>query len=638
MLTFNAPLKTSLVPTRALGGSTPTFTRATTAYVQDHEGILRLCKSGEARFHGARRVRNYLQSSFVQASGVAGWSVYAGSTYSVTTGIDDPRGGTDARRVTLLTGAPTSGFLAVVSGSPVYANGESGVSSAWFRAPSGALNIQLYSQGTDNVRTELTIDDTWRRYASTPADESGKSLYWIVGFVDGAGGILDVFEPQLEKVSGQSNQAPAEYVSSGVLSAPYHGAGVDGVRYFDTENGNSVVSNVVTEATGAAIADDTLKGYLSEGQRTNRCLYSEDFTNAAWVKTNCTISADSIAAPNGATTADTLTATAGNATMIQDLGVVASASKAGGVWLKRKTGSGNIQLTMDNGTGWTTVAVTGTWTRFSKIQTLADEDFGIRIVTSGDEIYVWGGQVETGIATAYIGTYIPTTAAAVTKNPDYLTFPVASNLNDALATIAADTCWFVRDQGNNIVGGPGCGCYVQGGNVSGLYDAVTDTVGTHPESTGTLVKVAFSFSGVVCHVYMNGLSDTGVFDGTLVNAATMYIGVNVLWPDTNTLRNVRIWDEVLPIGPTGFPIQPVLGGMMSSLYASRFKNADSITPHDTNRADYDALSVGADGNVQVDTEDGSTVVIYMAAGVIYPIKVIRVYSTNTAATSIVGYR
>src|SRR5688500_10326641 len=55
---FFAPLTHSLIPLR---GGTPTFTRATVAYVQDHEGILRAVKSGEARFTGARRVENLFQ-------------------------------------------------------------------------------------------------------------------------------------------------------------------------------------------------------------------------------------------------------------------------------------------------------------------------------------------------------------------------------------------------------------------------------------------------------------------------------------------------------------------------------------------------------------------------------------------------
>ena len=71
----------------------------------------------------------------------------------------------------------------------------------------------------------------------------------------------------MEPVSGQSNQAPAEYVSVGVVAGPlYHGAAVDGVQYFTTTNGNSVTANVVTEAPGTAISSSVLLGYLADIQ------------------------------------------------------------------------------------------------------------------------------------------------------------------------------------------------------------------------------------------------------------------------------------------------------------------------------------------------------------------------------------
>ena len=60
MKTFDLPLRTSIVPAYAAGSATPTFTRATTATVVDHEGVLRYCRPGEARFWGARRVENLL--------------------------------------------------------------------------------------------------------------------------------------------------------------------------------------------------------------------------------------------------------------------------------------------------------------------------------------------------------------------------------------------------------------------------------------------------------------------------------------------------------------------------------------------------------------------------------------------------
>jgi hypothetical protein len=53
--------------------------------------------------------------------------------------------------------------------------------------------------------------------------------------------------------------------------------------------------------TGAAL------GVLVEEARTNLLTYSEQFDNAAWTKNFCTITANAIAAPDGATTADLLT-------------------------------------------------------------------------------------------------------------------------------------------------------------------------------------------------------------------------------------------------------------------------------------------------------------------------------------------
>lgn len=63
-LSFASPLLISLVPTLSAGSATPTFTRATTAYVLGYgptdnaaDGLkLIQCASGEARFTGARRI------------------------------------------------------------------------------------------------------------------------------------------------------------------------------------------------------------------------------------------------------------------------------------------------------------------------------------------------------------------------------------------------------------------------------------------------------------------------------------------------------------------------------------------------------------------------------------------------------
>jgi hypothetical protein len=171
--------------------------------------------------------------------------------------------------------------------------------------------------------------------------------------------------------------------------------------------------------------------------RTNRCLHSEDFGNAAWVKTDVTVATNQTIAPDGTLTADQLTASAGNGTVIQDLGAVASAAKTGSLYLKRYTGTGNIEITLNGGSTWTAVTLTNTWTRFNLTATLADEDFGIRIVTSGDSIFAWGGMVETG---GFMTPYIPTVASQVTRLAD-----------SAVMTGVNFSSWYGGDRGTLFV-------------------------------------------------------------------------------------------------------------------------------------------------------------------------------------------
>ena len=55
---FSAPLRASLL--LAVGAGLPSYGRAAAGHVADHEGVLRACLGNEARFVGARRVRNLL--------------------------------------------------------------------------------------------------------------------------------------------------------------------------------------------------------------------------------------------------------------------------------------------------------------------------------------------------------------------------------------------------------------------------------------------------------------------------------------------------------------------------------------------------------------------------------------------------
>jgi len=61
------------------------------------------------------------------------------------------------------------------------------------------------------------------------------------------------------------------------------------------------------------------QGIIIEPERTNTFLYSEDFSNAAWTKTNCSVTSNSVVAPDGTTTGDTITASTTNGAITQTI-------------------------------------------------------------------------------------------------------------------------------------------------------------------------------------------------------------------------------------------------------------------------------------------------------------------------------
>ncbi len=157
------------------------------------------------------------------------------------------------------------------------------------------------------------------------------------------------------------------------------------------------------------------QGILIEEQRTNLALRSDDLTNASWTKSNMTTAATSTGPDGQANTATRCTATAGNATATQAI-TSASAARVTSMYVKRITGTGNIDMTQDNGSTWSTVTTSGSWTRVSvAAQTLTNPTVGIRIVTSGDAIDVAFFSHEVG---SFITSPIRTAGATVTRAAD----------------------------------------------------------------------------------------------------------------------------------------------------------------------------------------------------------------------------
>lgn len=288
-------LTSSLALSRGVGS--PTFTRNTTATVTDFEGVIRQAKSGEARLEGARRVENLL--SYSQEFDNAAW--LKNNATVTANAATAPDGTMTADKLVEGTGSiyhsvnqsPTLAASTVYTKSVYAKAAERSWISLLFRTPDGLYHSGFFdlSSGTAGSTANATaaiqnVGNGWYRCAITATSPgagstlnseniqlaTGNNERTYTG--DGTSGIY-IWGAQMENVMEQSVQTAGEYVSTNVLtSAPYHGANVDGVKYF------------TTKLDGSAIPDATLKGYLAEGQRTNYLLNS-----ATLVTQNVTVTA-----------------------------------------------------------------------------------------------------------------------------------------------------------------------------------------------------------------------------------------------------------------------------------------------------------------------------------------------------------
>jgi hypothetical protein len=181
------------------------------------------------------------------------------------------------------------------------------------------------------------------------------------------------------------------------------------------------------------------KGLLIEEQRINLIRYSEDFGNAVWAGSyagRVTIATDTFTAPDGTLTADTITSTANNTARVQQtITVTAGVTYTFSLWIRRKTGTGVIRIGTNHEVA--TIDVTNqisstSWTRVShsnipRVSTNGPAYTVIQMNTLGDEIYVWGAQLEAG---AFLTSYIPNLATGTTtRNADVATM-TGTNFSD----------------------------------------------------------------------------------------------------------------------------------------------------------------------------------------------------------------
>jgi hypothetical protein len=222
--------------------------------------------------------------------------------------------------------------------------------------------------------------------------------------------------------------------------------------YFDA---NGVLQ---TAASGVARFDHnptTLQslGLLIEEQRTNLLTYSAEFDNAAWGKSDTTVTANAVVALDGTLTGDLIIPSSTSAT---DHAITQATSIASGVPVVVSVfakaagynflfirgfglgGSGGARFNLSTGTvtgvtNYTSASITAVgngWYRCVAIGTTAISSGGVFFNVSDTDTFqawsgngssgiaLWGAQVESGTGITFPTSYIPTVAATVTRNAD----------------------------------------------------------------------------------------------------------------------------------------------------------------------------------------------------------------------------
>lgn len=312
----------------------------------------------------------------------------------------------------------------------------------------------------------------------------------------------------------------------------------------------------------------TARGLLIEGSAINLLNWSESFatsggTNNNWADTSITRNSTNNTDPASGTTALRVTASAGNGTIISTAAMGTSAERTFSIWLRRVSGTGNIQYTLDNGSTYTTQAITSSWVRYTFAATTAAQRVGIRIVTSGDSIELWGAQLEAGSGAS---SYIPTGASQGSRAAD---FAVLSDLS-AIGFNTAGGSMVMRGYQTKLSSGsyPAIAAFLDSGDVDvfGIRNDVAGAVmfgrfagaSTSAEANRTITNNASYAFGMSANptittgaitVSINGSSTTANKTGsaTAITTPTKFAITRPgygLYINCGTIRSIKYWPTV----------------------------------------------------------------------------------------------
>lgn len=282
-------------------------------------------------------------------------------------------------------------------------------------------------------------------------------------------------------------------------------------------NSSGLIESVASGVPRIDWLGQSCPALLVEVSGQNQALWSRDLSvSGTWAASGITAVRNAVGADGAASGATTLTATAASATITQNISH-ASQSRIFSAYMRRVSGTGQIQLTTNGGTNWQTVTLTSAFALFdSGAQTVASGQVGIRMIASGDVIEVDFTQAEVGSVPT---SPIPTTAAAVSRAADSISASgalVSGLIGQTEGTIYAEFVTRVTagtaakrvltisngDDGNRISIGKAAddslvGLILTGGVTQALISTAANQSGTF--------KMALAFQANDAVLYINGV-------------------------------------------------------------------------------------------------------------------------------------
>lgn len=281
------PYRGSILPVVSkYEGIIPTYTRATgSATTHGNLGYLHYCRAGEIRFGGFRRVENLISDSEGFSTG---WTAGGSSVFTASSPADG--GGT------LVYSGTTAAASILTLNSAAYVPGKH-VFSVDMSAATQPLVLTLERSSDSAVVATMTINATGgvKRYSLAGVITDTTNHRLVIRTTLAANASVELHCAQLERKSDPNDSAPSEYIPRGVSghAAPFYGAGVDGVRYFDYLNPWVVASNIATcTGTPTPIDEDLLLGIAHDHTAVQSFLRSSTLDNASWTASALTPTQD----------------------------------------------------------------------------------------------------------------------------------------------------------------------------------------------------------------------------------------------------------------------------------------------------------------------------------------------------------